>query len=122
MQICNCTVAIGGDPGMTVFKERVTVPELMVLQAVHGDDAVRHIEVIADETVNSNEERERLSFIYKTPEGVVKATLGAVGALPKTLDESGIAEDFIVSNTARKTSAAKKKASATEEMTIPAEE
>ena len=121
MQICNCTVAIGGDPGMTVSKERVTVPELMVLQAVHGDDAVRHIEVIADETVNSNEERERLSLIYKTPEGVVKATLGAVGPLPKTLDESGIAEDFIVSNSARKTGA-RKKASATEEMTIPTEE
>ena len=34
MQICNCTVAIGGEVGMTVSKERVTVPELALLRVV----------------------------------------------------------------------------------------
>ena len=119
MQICNCTVAIGGDPGMTVTKERVTVPELMVLRAIHGDDAVRNVEVIGDADVNSQEERERLISIYSNPAGIVKETVGAAGALPKTLDESGVPDDFIISASARKT-AKGKKASATEPLEVPA--
>lgn len=119
MQICNCTVAIGGDPGMTVTKERVTVPELMILRAVHGDDAVRNIEVTGESDVSSPEERERLMSIYVNPVGVVKDTVGAAGALPKSIDESGIPEDFVLSAGVKKGKA--KKASATEALEVPAE-
>jgi hypothetical protein len=117
MQICKCTVAIGGDPGMTITKERVTVPELMILRAVHGDDAVRNIEVTGESDVSSPEERERLISIYVNPVGVVKDTVGAAGALPKTIDESGIPEDFIIDSGAKKS----KKASATEALDVQAE-
>lgn len=116
MQIVNCTVAIAGEAGMTVGKERVTVPEILVLRAVHGEDAVRNIEVIDDLDIDSNEERARLAAIYKSPEGVVKDTLGAVGSLPKTLDESGIGDEFVISTGPAK--GKKAKASATKELNV----
>lgn len=115
MQICNCTVAIAGDAGNTVGRERVPVPELMVLRAVHGDDAVRNIELIGTQDIDSHEERERLMMIYRSPEGVVRETLGPTGALPKTLDESGIPDDFIIGGGKK---AKTKKSSAVEPLNV----
>lgn len=116
MQICNCTVAIGGEVGMTVAKERVTVPELALLRVVHGEDAVRNIEIIADEDIDSGEERSRLNAVYRSPENVVRDTFGAAGALPKTLEDAGISDEFVIANHLTK-GKRKAKASATEEMT-----
>jgi hypothetical protein len=118
MQVCNCTVAIGGEAGMTVVKDLVTVPEIMVLRAIHGEDAVRNIAVVANEDIDSNEERSRLMSIYRMPEGIVKDTLGATGPLPKTIDDSGIGDEFVISKSVAKKS---KKASATEELELPQE-
>jgi hypothetical protein len=118
MQLCNITVAIGGEAGMTVHKERVTVPEIMILRAVHGEDAVRNIEVIEDADIDASEERSRLGAVYKNPETIVRDVLGAHGNLPKTLDEAGIDDEFIVSNSVAKTKKSKK-ASATEELKVP---
>jgi hypothetical protein len=117
MQICNCTVAIGGEVGMTVTKERVTVPEMAILRIVHGEDAVRNIEVIADEAIDTNEERSRLNSIYKSPENVVRDTFGASGVLPKTLDDAGISDEFVISDMVTKAGKRKAKASAAAEMT-----
>lgn len=117
MQIVNCTVAIAGEAGMTVLKERVTVPEILVLRAIHGEDAVRNIEVIDDIDTDSNEERQRLASVYKNPEGTVKDTLGAVGALPTTIEDSGIGDEFVISSTLPKAKKAKK-ASAAEELSV----
>lgn len=119
MQIVNCTVAIGGEAGMTVLKERVSVAEILVLRAIHGEDAVRNIEVIDDIDTDSNEERQRLALIYKMPEGIVKDTLGAVGVLPKTLDESGIGDEFVIS--AGPVKGKKAKASAAKELSVKEE-
>lgn len=118
MQICNCSVAVGGEAGMTVYKERVTVAEMAILRAVHGEDAVRNIEVIADEKIDSNEERARLASIYKNPEGIVRNTFGAVGPLPKTLEDAGIDDEFVISSAVPKAPAKSKKASATEELSV----
>ncbi len=118
MQVCNCTVAIGGEAGMTVAKDLVTVPEIMVLRAIHGEDAVRNISVVANEDIDSNEERTRLMSIYRMPEGIVKETIGATGPLPKTIDDSGIGDEFVISKSVAKKS---KKASATEELELPQE-
>lgn len=116
MQICNCTVAIGGEAGMTVVKERVSIPELALLRVIHGEDAVRNIEVIADETMSSSEERSRLVSVYRSPENVVRDTFGAAGTLPKTLEDAGISDEFVIFNTALKTQR-KAKATAAKEMT-----
>lgn len=121
MHICNCTVAIAGDAGMTVVKERVTAPELAILRAIHGEDAVRNIEVIADEAIDSSEERARLNATYKAPENIVRDTFGAAGPLPKTLEDAGISDEFVISKTP---AAAKRKvkASATQELSVQDEE
>lgn len=121
MQICRCTVAINGNPGMTVVKEGVTVPELIVLRAIHGDDAVRNIEVTDEATVNSAEERERLMLRYVSPMGIVRESIGAVGALPKQVAEAGIPDDFIISKGKGRRRPAKKE-SAAEPLEIPTED
>ena len=120
MQIVNCSVAIDGEAAMTVFKERVTVPEILILRAVHGDDAVRNIEVIADEKIETAEERARLTAIYRNPENVVRDTFGAAGALPKTLDDAGIDDEFVISSVVPKAKKAAPKTDA-QEMNIAAE-
>lgn len=101
---------------MSVVKSRVTVPELMVLRAIHGDDAVRNIEVLGNEEINSNEERSRLMARYNRPRDIVKDTLGATGPLPKTIDDSGIGDEFVISRASAKKP---KKASAVEELPLP---
>lgn len=121
MQICNCTVALGGDSAMTVVKERVTVPELMVLRAVHGDDAVRNIEVIDTVQMDSQDERQRLLLTYTSPEGVVRDTVGVTGQLPDDLFDSGIPDDFIINAGTTKKSSRKKAVTAAEPLEVDAE-
>lgn len=120
MQIVNCTVAIDGEAGMTVSKPGITVSELLVLRAIHGDDAVRNVEVVGDIDVSPAEERERLSLLYIAPAGIVRDTLGAQGSLPESLDETNFPEDFIIS-AAAPAKKGKRKASATEELQVPTE-
>jgi hypothetical protein len=117
MQIVNCTVAIDGEAGMTVAKAGVTVAELLVLRAIHGDDAVRNAEVVGDVDVSPAEERERLSLLSIAPPGIVRDTLGAQGSLPESLDETNFPEDFIIGN-APAPKRGKKKASATEDLKV----
>jgi hypothetical protein len=119
MQICNCTVALGGDINMVIVKERVTVPELMILRAVHGEDAVRNIEVIDTVSIDTGDERSRLMTTYTSPEGVVRDTIGVTGQLPDDLFDSGIPDDFIINAGTKKTS--RKKVSAAEPLEVPTE-
>jgi hypothetical protein len=119
MQIVNCTVAIDGEAGMTVAKTNITVAEVLVLRAIHGDDAVRNVEVTDEIKVSAAEERERLTLLYIAPPGIVRDTLGAQGSLPESLDETNFPEDFIINSAAPKRG--KKKASATEELQVPTE-
>lgn len=122
MQVCNCTVAIAGEAGMSVAKSRVTVPELMILREIHGADAVRNIEVTADEEVSSIEERERLASIYKKPASIVRDVLGASGPLPKTLADAGIDDEFVIAPAGEAPKArGRRKASAVEELEVPTE-
>ena len=120
MQICNCSVAIGGEVGMTVRKERVSVPELLVLREIHGADAVRNVEVIGEVARDSNEERARLRSMYpKAGEdgktSIVEGVLGKHGPLPKVLGDTDFPEDFIL-NGGKKAKPAK--ASAVQELQV----
>jgi hypothetical protein len=49
MELANVMVALGGDRDNTVPKYRVTPPEIAVLCAIHGFDAVFDIEPLDDE-------------------------------------------------------------------------
>ena len=65
MEICNCLVAIAGDPRATVVKNGVTVAEIVVLQHIHGDSAVTNIKVLDTIEKSNDEERYHLGKLYK---------------------------------------------------------
>lgn len=64
MQVVNALVAIGGDAGNQVQKFKITVAEVAVLNAIHGDGAVTDIEPAGEITRSHREERSRLIGIY----------------------------------------------------------
>ena len=64
MQTYDATVRLAGDLGNTVCKVGLTAPEVLVLQAIHGSDAVVDI---APKTMDKRphlEERDRLEETY----------------------------------------------------------
>lgn len=64
MEIGNCSLALGGDPGNTIKKFSVTPTEVAVLQVLHGEDAVSDIEITGDVARGNREERERIVQNY----------------------------------------------------------
>lgn len=95
MQICECLVLIGGDQRNSVGKQDVTPAEIVVLQRIHGIDAVRDIYVRRSEKRRTHdEERDRLGMIYG--DQVVAEVFGNYGKLPITLKEAKVMPDMIV--------------------------
>jgi hypothetical protein len=102
MQICTALVLIGGDIGNSVGVNFVTAPEIAVLQAKHGRDAIRNITIKEDKKVDHDEERERLALKYGAE--TVFSLFGQFGNLPETLKEARIHDDFIEADlTAKRT-------------------
>lgn len=64
MDIVNCEIANGGDRGNTVLKQSITVAELAVMMALHGEDAVFNIEPAGKIVRRNRDERERLRLVY----------------------------------------------------------
>lgn len=93
MEICNCLVAIAGDPRATVVKNGVTVAEIVVLQHIHGDSAVTNIKVLDTIEKSNDEERYHLGKLYKD-EKIVEI-FGQYGELPKTLQDARIADTLL---------------------------
>lgn len=69
MQIANVMVALGGDKGTKVPKYGVTVSEVEVLRAIHGNDAVDEIEPCGEVERSDREEVSRLIEIYGRARG-----------------------------------------------------
>lgn len=103
MQLCNLTVRLGGSQLNTVPKLNATPAEILILRALHGDDAVVDIRPTkVDKKIRQEEEWARLSrdydggSIFTTAPGEesksVMANLfpGAMKKLPTTLDEIGL--------------------------------
>lgn len=102
MQKCTATVRLGGDLENCVVKEGVTPGEILVLQAIHGNDAV--VDIIPtefDETVRQEAEFDRLAQAYgggnwtsapgeENPNIVHRLFPGALKRLPTTLTEIGL--------------------------------
>lgn len=100
MQICQCEVRLGGDMRRTVIRERVTVPEIRVLQNIHGADAVVNIRPLkVEKNFDHAEHREELKRVYErggiaspNPDataGLVARLFGAYGNLPEKLRDIG---------------------------------
>jgi hypothetical protein len=59
MQYANILLALGGDSGNQVGKYFVTPAEILVLQAIHGDEAVTDVDIIdLDAAKLSDEQKE----------------------------------------------------------------
>ncbi len=67
MHLCSAYIALGGDIRNVVHRsafEPISYPEIEVLRAIHGDDAVRDVEVVGEHPSSAKEEKERLLTIY----------------------------------------------------------
>lgn len=96
MQICKVEIKINGDMTNTVVKDAVSVPEIVLLRAIHGAiDSVSVLEVVEEIEVSSRSELERLNVVYSTATngkgelwtGLVFPGMGVV--LPQTLGDIG---------------------------------
>jgi len=92
-EFCKCTVAIGGDIRAVVPKPIVSIPEIMLLQQIHGVGAVTNIKVIETQDTTSEAERDRLGRFYGD-EKVVNL-FNQFGDLPKTLAEARIPDESL---------------------------
>jgi hypothetical protein len=98
MQIVRAEIALGGDVRSTVVKE-ITVPELVVLEAIHGGPAsITNVVVVGESRRPHAEELDRLRKRYDKPEdehGPIVGRLfpGYTPKLPLKLADIGRAED-----------------------------
>lgn len=102
MQICSATIRLAGSVQNTVFRNDITPAEILVLQAIHGGDAVIDILPIEKVERSQNAEWDRLTSRYDrsggpdTPDGKEDVSIvsrlfpGAVKRLPVTLSEIGL--------------------------------
>ena len=106
MEICTCLVSIGGDPRHVVPKHSTTPAEIVLLQRLHGNDAVTEIVVTEKENRSHEDERDRLGARYGDDK--IMETFGQYGDLPTTLKEARV-DNSLMSATASKGDAPKTK-------------
>lgn len=92
-EIYSCCVAIGGDIRSVVHKSTVSVAEILVLQHVHGPDAVTMIKPVGSVTTSTDEQRDELGRAYGD-EKIVEL-FNQFGELPKTLREARIPDTLM---------------------------
>lgn len=99
MQICKVSVRVRCSANHVVPNKEVTVPEILILQRVHGGkEAIQDIVPVKfDRTFNHDEERQRLRKLYERGSGnaddvngLVSKLFGPFGKLPTTLKEIGL--------------------------------
>ena len=93
MEICNCTLAIAGDPRATIQKPSISIAEIVVLQHIHGDSAVTNIKVISSSDKSNEEERDHLGKLYKD-EKIIEI-FGQYGELPQSLQDARIGDALL---------------------------
>lgn len=101
MQHCSCFVCLDGDRGASVYKPDVTVAEIVLLRAIHGEDAVTNIKPTNTGKEKPADELARLRSIYTplsnmTREGTPifdKVYPGRAPNVPKTLADIGGGDD-----------------------------
>jgi hypothetical protein len=109
MQLANIMLGIGGGRDNTVPKYGVTPSEIVILQAIHGEDAVHDVEPLDDEIERSSrEELSRLRGIYGGAKDGNSNFIfneifpGAAARAFQTLDELALPEEFFKAQTRMK--------------------
>lgn len=95
MQHASCLVALSGDITYTVVKPDVTVPEIALLKAIHGADAVRDIKPTFMDKRPHSVERERLTYEYGAArdhkdEPLISKIFPGLAPLPVTFRDIGL--------------------------------
>ncbi len=90
---CSCTVAIGGDIRSVVPKTMVTPAEIMLLQSIHGGDAVTNIRVNGELDATMDQERNRLGEFYGDDK--VVGLFNQYGDLPNTLEAARVPAELL---------------------------
>jgi|SRR5215831_2593696 len=83
-QLLRCMVALGGDQGNQVYRDRsrpIVFPELPLLQFLHGDEAVSEVHVVGTWHATNDEVLIRLQTLYAA-EAVQAVFPGARPRLP----------------------------------------
>jgi len=96
MHFCKAQVAVGGDSGNIAYLSEfdpVSWPEILILQEIHGAEAVTDVEAIAQIDVPSRVERDRLAMKYG--DGIVAHVFGgrqgpAEMDMPRTKVKDGV--------------------------------
>ena len=92
-QECSCSVALNGDIRSVVPRKSVTPAEIMLLQSIHGPDAVTNIKVIGEMDGTMDSELDRLGRFYGDQKVVNQ--FNQFGDLPTTLDAARIGEELL---------------------------
>ena len=91
MHTATVTVRLNGDMRHTVEKHGVTPPEIAVLKAIHGEDAVVDIIATGMDKREHLAEMERLRDVYKTQLGLINQMFPGIRPdLPARLDDLGV--------------------------------
>lgn len=99
MQYASCHVKLAGDIGNVAVKAPVTPAEIVMLQAIHGPDAVSNVVLLnggGNDKASHAEEFARLKTLYTAQNDDGKSLLESVfpghsPRLPTTFSEIGIA-------------------------------
>jgi hypothetical protein len=97
MQICKVSVNLGGKTAHQVIGKLVTVPEIQVLQHIHGVESVFDIVLEGEIHRLPAEEIERLSHSY-TPKTVKEVFPGVAPKLPQVLADIGLDIENLAQN------------------------
>ena len=123
MQICSCSVRIRNSLTQVVTNKEVTIPEIKVLQHIHGGpEAVQDIRPLRFERdFDHGSERQRLRKRYEKGNGngdeirgLIGRLFGSFGALPTTLKAIGYDPKVAANEMRRKAEQAMRDAQALE--------
>lgn len=89
MQTVTCEVLLSGDLGNTVIKQNISVPEIVILTAIHGIGSVANIKLEGTISIGNPQELKRLTDNYGR-DMVAKVFPGSNPVLPKLLVDIGI--------------------------------
>lgn len=102
MQVCSIDLRLGGSLNHTISKNNVTPAEIVILKAIHGEDAVVNIRPIKMDGRRNDVELDRLQRLYgRNPSGLMdagngdlieKLFPGAVKKLPIRLKDIGLGD------------------------------
>ena len=125
MQYYKAKIRLAGST-MNEVQKVLSAPEILVLQYIHGVDAIVQVKHIKTERVNLREEKERLKGLYDQAlikrDQSIDTIFGPLGSVPEQLptdlvERFGMVDDDDVISVAKSVTAADKRSNHSQAMT-----